>query len=666
MPRRSSMLLDLTVSLNPNNLANSYCNSFLISCIACQKYIIKNCFIMCGISGVINFQKHIAFEELSEVSTLTHALKHRGPDSHGFQKFGYKAVLGGTRLRITDSHNPNSDLPFLHRNRYAVVLNGEIYNHKELRQRIPHIRWKTSSDTETLAAAYELWGEKCVEYFEGMFAFGIYDIQEETFFCARDPSGQKPFYYIKDKEAFIFCSELAPLLSNPWRETDFCEDGISEYLAQRMILGADTHIRQIKKLESGCCISITPEGISEPKRYYKIPVGDQTNRNIDELVSDLQERLLTSCNAVLDIEYPAGILLSGGVDSTGVLAAACRKRIKPTAYSIGFAEFEGKNHGIPSIFNEFEYARAAAKHYDIEYREITITPEQYIGAIDRWCRTMDEPLDASEAPMLLLMMEQINADGLRLILSGSGPDEIHDGYGLGQSLENCSLEQVPEAYYDKFSWNFSVDMNKLLPDAAAPTRDRVLSKCRDYLALYDGKVTHTGQAAQLINFHGRLNAYEFAEMDRTSMRHGIEVRSPLIDRRLIEQAFAYDPALKDHQGQSKWLYKQGWRGIVPDHIIDCPKVGFPTPIEFWFTENYSNEVLNTMGNESLVSRMEMVDSTYLGKLLSTQDANHRAFFYRLYTLEKMLSYQSSLILESKNSQTVKMMRQANQKSFLGE
>jgi asparagine synthase (glutamine-hydrolysing) len=261
---------------------------------------------------------------------------------------------------------------------------------------------------------------------------------------------------------------------------------------------------------------------------------------------------------------------------------------------------------------------------------------------------MDEPLDASEAPMLLLLMEHISGDGIRLILSGSGPDEIHDGYGLGGDLTDSSPESVPASYYDKFSWNFSVDMNRLLPDAAASTRDRVLSKYRDMLAFYAGQITHPAQASQLINFHGRLNAYEFAEMDRTSMRHGIEVRSPLIDRRLIKQAFAYDPALKDHQGQSKWLYKQGWRGIVPDHIIDRPKVGFPTPIEFWFSTIFRDRIRQTLDKSSLFANSGVINHKYFDEISELDDPNFRALDYRFYCLEKTLQHHKSVIQEAKS------------------
>lgn len=594
---------------------------------------------MCAIIGIYNYKKPVCDRDRIEITSLTNDLIHRGPDHQNWEQCSDTVLLGGTRLRITDSSNSDADLPFTSGARYVVVFNGQIYNHSELRQNLRDFNFKTQCDTETIVAAYQRWGTECVLHFEGMFAFALYDKMTRQLFCARDPSGQKPFYYLADPTSFVFASEISALIADPFRDITFCEKGLSEYIVQRMILGADTHIQEIKKLEPGCFLTITPAGISQQTRYYKVPIGDQTRSDWPLLAEELQDYLLQSCAQTFKCEHQAALLLSGGIDSTGVLAAAKKYGLNPKTYAIGFERFTGENHGIPSTFDEFSYSRQAAVYFDTDHTEISITAEDYAQAIQDWVSIMGEPLDATEAPLLFLLMRRIKEDGYRLVFSGSGPDEVHDGYNLRQHFLDVPAIGVSARYYDRCAWNFSVDMDALLVQGEASIRSRVIEKMDQFLSFYPD-LRNSVQCSQIINFHGRLNAYEFKEMDLTSMAQGIEVRSPLVDRRLIAQAFNYDPDLKYKNGQSKWLYKQAWRGLVPDEIIDRPKIGFPTPMEFWFSNHFQDRIQDALGEKSVLADLGIVDQTYLSEILRSKDANYIPLIYRLYCLCLLVERQS--------------------------
>lgn len=608
---------------------------------------------MCGIAGLVRFHQKISEHDALQIDTVCRALRHRGPDAmHVKTAASNKAVLGGVRLRMTDSLNPKSDLPFLFEERYMIVFNGEIYNHKKLREKLPYTQWQTSSDTETLAAAYACLGEECLNELEGMFAFAIYDMHSGELFCARDITGQKPFYYMDEGDSIIFSSEINALLSGIDGAFEFCPRGIANFIANRMILGRDTHIKGISKLEPGCYMKRSANGDTVYKRYHKIQIKAQTRGDVESVALSIRGALEKSCAATFDMEHPPAILLSGGIDSTGVLAMLHDTGYTPYSYSIGFSAFEGDNQGIPSIFNEFDASRYVAKHYDTYHTELTVTPDMYLAAIDAWTTIMDEPLDATDAPLLYMLFERIAGDGYRLVYNGSGPDEIFDGYGHGASLSHIVLDDIAGAYCDAFSWNFGVEYNRLMPAHFTQARQDIITYFDDILSLYKGEIDDSLQAVQILNFHGRLHAYEFKQMDVTSMHFGIESRAPLIEKSIIDAAFDFAPRLKSHVGEEKWIYKQAWKGVVPEKIINREKAGFPTPMEFWFTRSFKHKVADALGAGALIRKLGILNDSYLDSLIVAENADLRALSYRLYCLEQMMQHQTALMTKDTNSETI--------------
>lgn len=592
---------------------------------------------MCSIAGIISKKAPFNTGHNAELGHLLDQMHHRGPDAHHARQCSATAALGSNRLRITDAHNPNADMPFCSSDgRYTIIFNGEIYNHQNLRTEIGNYPFRTNSDTETLLAAYQRWGKDCLEKLEGMFAFCIHDSLTDEIFMACDPTGQKSIYIYEDDESLVFASEIAPLISNPYRSKSWDMDGLAEFIAHRFIVGDNTHIKEIRKLSPGSFLTIK-NGCSEQKRYYQIPVGDQNRHDIEAVKSDIRQAVESGCRETFNLEVPHGLLLSGGIDSTAVLAMAAQSGIDMATYSVGFKPTDEKISGSQSVFDEFEHSRSLAALYGTDHHEITLSDVDYCEYLDKWIAYSGEPLGSQEAPCLIKLFEEAGRDA-RVIFTGSGPDELFDGYSYGEQIKHTPLHALPETYFNRFHWCGDVDLKQLMPGQAVAAN--TATKYRGFLAPYGSDVKDTLQAVQLLHFHGRLAAYEFRQMDVISMRHSIEARSPLIDKRLIEAAFHFDPALKQMNDDEKGIYKQALRGLVPDSIIDRKKQGFPIPAEMWFSQPFEERAQILFEPNALLTTTGLVDRAYLKQIWNQRDTDHRNIFSRLYTLEKIMRGQS--------------------------
>ncbi len=599
---------------------------------------------MCGVVGIFSLSAPLQAEQLHELSLMLDIMVPRGPDHQAMKQCDAHVAVGGARLRITDALNTDADLPMTSIcGRYIAVLNGEIYNHLELRASLPANNFKTRSDTETLIEAFRKWGPDCVHRFEGMFAYAIYDTQTRELHLARDAAGQKPLYYLQDSSAFLFASDIKALIADQYRTKTLSEVAISEFVSCCMIRGNDTHYHEIKKLPGGHRMIVSSSGGVAIQKYYTIPVAETRISDEQDAIELIRQRIDASVSETAQIEHPAALLLSGGIDSTGVLALLQKHGVQPKTYAIGFGLFNGDTFGLPSTFNEFEHSRLAAQHFGSDHTEISLTPKDYITAIGDWSRMMGEPLDATEAPMLHSLFRRISDDGLRLAYCGSGPDEIFDGYSFGPRLADTNFETISTGYLDRFSWTYDVSLAQLMPAHYAQARSNAIAKTEAMLTPYRGLTQSPAQLAQFINVHGRLQNYEFAEMDMTSASHGVEARSPLIAGPIIEAAFSFDPALKRRNDIAKWIYKESWRGILPDSIIDRPKSGFETPIEFWFSKDYETAIEETVFDPSSpVLTCGVFDPDYLRACWDNRSPAYRGVFYRLHCLALMMAEQSSM------------------------
>ncbi len=590
--------------------------------------------VVCSIIGWIGKTGSVTTTMTAEVQHLLDAMHHRGPDAARMRACSGSTTLASNRLRITDHANPQADMPLVSADgRYTIVLNGEIYNHEEIRRMLPDYPFTTHSDTETLLAAYMTWGRACLDTLEGMYAFCLHDAQTDTTFVACDPTGQKMVYVYEDDSAFVLASEIQPLITNPYRRKDWDLDGMAEFVAQRYILGGNTHIRQIRKIDSGTWVEFSPEGFTEG-RFYRIPLGDQTRSDVDTITQDIRTAVQEGCARTFHLEVPYGLLLSGGIDSTAVLAEAVRQKLPMKTFSIGF-KLRNVAEDSESVLDEFDYSRELARFYGTEHTEIVLNEALYCDYLDRWAEMVGEPLGSQEAACLIRLFEECQKH-MRVVFCGSGPDEVYDGYSCGKDLQNVAYDALPEAFFHAFGWIGSTDLRKLMPyhDACALTT----TKYRETLALYPD-VTDPLQAVQLLHFHGRLRSYEFRQMDMISMKFSIEARSPLADRDFMKVAFDFDPKLKQWQSE-KGIYKHALQGVVPEFIAKRKKEGFPIPSEMWFSDEFEARARIVLADDSILVGCGLLDKTYLHELWAQKDPNVRNIFSRLYTLEKILRLQA--------------------------
>ncbi|KYF65153.1 asparagine synthase (glutamine-hydrolyzing) [Sorangium cellulosum] len=598
---------------------------------------------MCSIAGIFNKKRPIGAAQHDEMASLLEAMHHRGPDARGAVQCASWALLGSNRLRITDAGNPGADMPLTSADqRLTLVFNGEIYNHRDLRARLSRFPFRTASDTEVILAAYDTWGLACVEQLEGMFAFALFDSATQTGLIACDPTGQKTVYLWEDDDALVFASEIDPLIKDPYRTKDWDLDGLAEFTAHRFILGSTTHIRQIRKLESGTWLTRTPER-QETGRYYRIPRGDLTRTDVPAIRQEIRNAVVDGCRRTFDLEVPYGLLLSGGIDSTAVLAAARRAGLPMRTFSIGFQPTGQLLPRSTSVFDEFACSRALAREHATQHTEITLSDAAYCAYLDRWIETAGEPLGSQEAPCLIRLFEEAGRE-TRVIFSGSGPDEIFDGYSYGRAMADVPLPELAERYFATFHWSGKTDLRQLMPhhDAALLTT----SKYRQILSLYGDWPLDSLQAVQLLHFHGRLVAYEFRQMDLISMRHSVEARSPLASTELVRAAFDFHGKLKQLDGSEKGIYKQALADLVPPAIASRKKQGFPIPAEMWFSRPFTERAAILFDQGCVLSSAGLVDPGYLRRLWEDPDPATRNLFSRLYTAEGILRRQAPYLAPS--------------------
>ncbi|MEM6904229.1 MAG: asparagine synthase-related protein, partial [Pseudomonadota bacterium] len=354
----------------------------------------------------------------------------------------------------------------------------------------------------------------CLEKLEGMYAFAIHDAQTGETFMASDPTGQKSIYMYENNDAIVFASEMNALVSNPHRQKSWDQEGLAEIVAHRFIVGDNTHVKEIRKLTPGTFATMSKERGFEQKPFYQVPIGDQSRDDVAAIQADIRKAVIDGNRRTFNLEVPYGMLLSGGIDSTLVLGQAHARGLPMKTYSVGFRPTDERISGAQTMFNEFPHSRAVAERYGTDHTEIELTDVDYCEYLDRWCEMSGEVLGSQEAPCLIKLFETVGQDA-RVIFSGSGPDELFDGYSYGKRMEGTPLGALPEKYFDSFHWSGDVDLQRLMPGMDA--KGITAAKYRRFLEPYGDQVQDALQATQLIHFHGRLGAYEFRQMDTISM-----------------------------------------------------------------------------------------------------------------------------------------------------
>jgi asparagine synthase (glutamine-hydrolysing) len=570
---------------------------------------------MCGITGIVQFSEDEPVDA-GILRQMCAAMVHRGPDDEGIYTSG-RVGLGMRRLSIIDlatGHQPiaNEDETLW------IVFNGEIYNHRALREQLQargH-RYRTSSDTETIIHLYEEYGRDCVQHLRGMFAFAIWDTQKQKLFAARDRLGIKPFYYTLDSQRFLFGSEIKVILRYPGLRPKFHRASLPEYLAFGYLSGPETFFRDIRKLMPGHTLELDRNGTLSIVPYWDLHAPqDEPARPEGYYVQGYREQLEQAVDSHLMSDVPLGVFLSGGVDSSAVAALMTKIRREPIeTFSVGYAE---------QSYSELPYARQVADHIHSIHREVLLTRQDFFDALPKLIWHEDEPLVwPSSVP--LYFVARLARERVKVVLTGEGSDETLGGYSrYAFTLKNAALDRwyrrlVPDAirsgvrhslsdsavlgatlrrklshtflardgnswasfYFDNFFSAFSQNeqtellTNDVIREAGESTAyDQVLDSWNHSSGDLLFRLLYTDIKTYLVEL--------LMKQDNMSMAASIESRVPFLDHKLVEFATSI-PRHYQLQGLSgKHILKKAVQDLLPHSILYRPKLGFPTPWSGW-------------------------------------------------------------------------------------
>jgi asparagine synthase (glutamine-hydrolysing) len=590
---------------------------------------------MCGICGIASAAGSVDVEVLRGMNSR---LTHRGPDSDGVFADGGVA-LAMRRLSIIDVEG--GDQPISNEDgSIAVVQNGEIYNYRELRgelERAGH-RFRTSSDTEVLVHLYEERGEAFVERLRGMFALAIWDSRRGRLLLARDRFGIKPLYYRLDEGTLSFASELKALIRQPGFSRSIDPRAVAAYLAFNSIPAPLTIFAEARKLAPGT-LALWRDGELIQRRYARpapVPADEVRRGPAGELAGELRETLRDSVRAHLVADVPVGVLLSGGVDSAGIVALAAGEQADPVkTFSVGFEE---------ASFDELDRARLIAGRYGTDHHEIVLRPDA-VELFPKLVEAFDEPFgDSSALPAYLV--SELAAGEVKVALSGEGGDELFGGYytyvadllaprvGRLAALAAPLAEMLPSSdakvsldYKAKrfargaglpplerhHAWKeiFSRGSQAALLDGRDPGWDPV--------DLYRERYAETVGAEPLARLQDvDLGIYLVDDLlvktDRSSMAHSLELRVPFLDNEVAAMALGLATPLKVRGLAKKRLLRQALAPLLPREILRAPKQGFSIPVAAWLRGPLQGFARETLSAETL-SRQGWLDPATVGGLL---------------------------------------------------
>ncbi len=605
---------------------------------------------MCGIAGIVRAGGRPVSPD--ELRAMCAAIVHRGPDDEGFY-VDADAGLGMRRLSIIDLETGRQPV----RNEDGsvwVVLNGEIYNYRELRRDLENRghAFYTGTDTETIVHLYEEYGTDCVDKLRGMFAFALWDARRKTLFLARDRLGIKPLYYVEVDGRFAFASELKALLRLPEVERRLNWRAVNHLMASLSTPGSESIVAGVRKLEPGHTLTLSPGGGPRRRRYWDVRFEPEHGRSEKYFTERLRELLDESVRLHLVSDVPLGAFLSGGIDSSSVVAAMARLNGRPVkTFSVGFHE---QDH------DETRYARCVARRFGTDHRELILEPD-ITGLVEDLAWHLDEPFgDPSAIPTY--MVSKLAAEEVTVVLSGDGGDELFAGYDkyVVESKERryqrvaaplrILLRYVAAAMPEgatgrNFLRHFSLAGGERYLDALTffrPDEQRKLFQpwimeqirhddvWRTAVAVLAKAKGHWLSAIQYFDLQGYLPLDILTKVDRMSMAHSIETRVPLLDHKLVEFAAGIPPELKLRHGTTKYIFKQAMRGILPDEVIDRPKQGFAVPLGRWFRGQLGDFLRDHLLSERC-RRRGIFDTAYVERLIALHGAG-RPLDLQLWTL----------------------------------
>lgn len=613
---------------------------------------------MCGICGEFNFSKRNVNKDI--MHSMLDVLHHRGPDDEGV--YIHEAIgLGHKRLSIIDLDTGRQPMSNEEQNVY-IVFNGEIYNFRELRKELKssgHV-FKTKSDTEVILHCYEEHGFEFLKKLHGMFAFAIWDERTRILFCARDRLGKKPFFYAFVHDTFIFASEIKALLKHPSVKKDINLKAIDYYLTYQYIPAPMSIFKDIFALLPAHTLTVYENRRHVIASYWEITFKQKTRLSLHEAEEVLLYKLKEAVRTRMISDVPLGAFLSGGIDSSIIVALMSEYSERPVkTFSIGFEE---------ESFSELSYARQIAKRYHTDHHEFIVKPDA-VEILPKLVWYFEQPYaDASALPTYYLARE--TRKYVTVTLTGDGGDENFAGYLrhranlLADTISNKlptllwkSLYRIlPEISHQKSLFRYFKRFTQAAGES--PARRNLLWHC-----IFRNELKDSIYSEYMKNTLKGINAYSFMEdvysgahadtmldavlytdiktylpfdllvkMDIATMAHSLEARSPFLDHELMEWTATLPPAYKMHLYKGKYILKKCFKDMIPSSILKRRKMGFGVPLEQWFR----GSCLNTFMKEALLSSRSIGRGYFKAKAIEKliQEHEQKKFDhgYRLWSL----------------------------------
>ena len=572
---------------------------------------------MCGINGIYNFSGSVIDDGENLIQNMNMTISHRGPDDSGSWSDENKRIMfGHRRLSIIDLSAMGHQPMFSPRGN-VILFNGEIYNYQTIKEKLDVTSYFSSSDTESMLYAYEQYGEKCLDEFNGMFAFAIWDKEKEELFLARDRIGIKPLYYCIKDGIFAFSSEIKSLLTLPWINAELDKDAFYHFLTFNKIFPPFTMFKNIFKFHPGHKMVVNGNGIKSYQPFWEVNYDDKFDLTQEQVEEKIYDELQKSVGFRMISDVPVGAFLSGGVDSSSIVGIMSQKATGPVkTYSIGFESAPG--------YDELKYAREISQLFHTEHYEKVVSPKEIEEFMPKIVDIFDEPLaDATSIPIYFIS-KMARECGTIVVLTGDGGDELFCGYSnWGQYVKLFP-------YYRYLKKTPKILLNALLkttnPWLADSSIQEIIYRARDRQEFFWGgaggfkesnkrnfldndfskEIGGLNSHNVILDFKKQFEAIipefrknEFIDWmcfvglkvdipnfymyraDRLGMANSIEIRVPFLDHNFVNLAMNIKGKFKFNAGEPKYVLKKSMEKILPKSILYRKKMGFCVPLKEW-------------------------------------------------------------------------------------
>lgn len=561
---------------------------------------------MCGIAGILRLSEQSTDQGI--IRLVTNAMSHRGPDADGFYHDA-KICLGHRRLSIIDLSS-SANQPFIDASdRYVIVFNGEMYNFQEVKSQLLEYPFKTSGDTEVLLAAFAKWGPACINRFKGMFAFAIWDKQDESLYVCRDRMSVKPLYYYQDQNVFVFASEVRAILASGLVPRKLDKNALSDYFSFQSFGYPASPIAGVKQLEAGSYIKIC-KGKTEKTVYWELGIANGQNdfndiaavkKHIRNLLSNAVERRLVS-------DVPVGAFLSGGIDSSTVVGLMAEvSQARPATFNISFSEKE---------YDESAYAQMVAKKFNTQHTILELKPETFLDELENALNAMDSP--SADGPNTYVVSKAIRNAGITVALSGVGGDELFAGYpffkqylqlqkrkalfdhtGLLRKTAAGILNMTRSGKNHRIASLLSgdrMDISHIYPEFRRILSPILINQLTtldwDGESFLHKQLMLHKDVFEKLPLLSQVSAAEYVgytqqtllkDTDQMSMAVSLEVREPFFDHDLVEYILQVPDNIK-FPVYPKSLLVESVKPLLPDEIVHRKKQGFLFPWQLWMKQ----------------------------------------------------------------------------------